>query len=341
MSPRGGDFQTGGVLVITASLRKIALALITVAALGGLRAAFAQIGPDVIYGDDDRLDLYQVKNQRLRELADSTVGLFQAGNVSMSGSQATLTTASYAEEYDLCKEEPFFEQRTGAFCSGSLVGPDLLMTAGHCVTSESACKGTKFVFGFAVKEKGVLPEKVPGSEVYGCGKLIGRLQENSGADWALIKLDRQVANHKPLDINRNGVIENGTPLFVIGHPAGLPTKVAGGAKVRDASPNGHFVANLDTYGGNSGSAVFNAKSGLIEGILVRGEQDYEYKNGCKVSKVCKDDGCRGEDVTKISALSGQIPGASSNRRGRARVADLKTLGELLDMAKADELPQAP
>lgn len=315
--------------------------MITVASLGGLRAAFAQVSPDVIYGDDDRLDVYQVKNPRLKELADSTVGLFQGGNVDMSGSKATLTTASYAQEYNLCKEEPFYEQRTGAFCSGSLIGPDLLMTAGHCVTSDSACKGTKFVFGFAVKEKGVLPESVPSSEVYGCAKLIGRLQENSGADYALVRLDRKVGNHKPLDINRGGAIENGAPLFVIGHPAGLPTKVAGGAKVRDASPNGYFVANLDTYGGNSGSAVFNAKSGLIEGILVRGEQDYEYKNGCQVSHVCKADGCRGEDVTKISSLSDKIPASSSNGRGRVRVAELKTLGELLDMAKAEELSTAP
>lgn len=36
-------------------------------------------------------------------------------------------------------------------------------------------------------------------------------------------------------------------------PAGLPTKIAGGATMRDASPNGYYVANLDTYGGNSGS----------------------------------------------------------------------------------------
>ncbi len=105
--------------------------------------------------------------------------------------------------------------------------------------------------------------------------------------------------------------------MVIGHPAGLPTKVSGGAKVRDAGPTGHFVANLDTYGGNSGSAVFNAKTGLIEGILVRGEIDYTWRGGCKVSNTCADDGCRGEDVTKISALSGNIPAPSAAPAGIA------------------------
>ncbi|MBI4679106.1 MAG: trypsin-like peptidase domain-containing protein [Elusimicrobia bacterium] len=223
-------------------------------------------------------------NPRLLEFADSTAALFFGSAVRIDGPKALLSTESYAEEMSLCPEEPFYDQRTGAFCSGSLVGPDLLMTAGHCVKTETSCKSAKFVFGFAVREKGVNPESVPAGEVYGCGKLLGREQVGAGADWALIKLDRPVLDHKPLALNRSGKIENGAPLFVIGHPAGLPTKIAGGAKVRDASPNGYFVANLDTYGGNSGSAVFNAGTGLVEGILVRGE-----------------------DVTKVSALSSSIP----------------------------------
>jgi len=73
--------------------------------------------------------------------------------------------------------------------------------------------------------------------------------------------------------------------------------------VRDASPTGYFVANLDTYGGNSGSAVFNAKTGVIVGILVRGENDYIYQGDCRVSNVCQATGCRGEDVTKLSAVT--------------------------------------
>ncbi|WP_420540401.1 S46 family peptidase (plasmid) [Paenibacillus polymyxa] len=44
-----------------------------------------------------------------------------------------------------------------------------------------------------------------------------------------------------------------------------------GAAVRDNPPNAFFVANLDTYGGNSGSPVFNSDTHEVEGILVRGE----------------------------------------------------------------------
>ena len=36
----------------------------------------------------------------------------------------------------------------------------------------------------------------------------------------------------------------------------------------------YFTANLDTYRGNSGSPVFNAITHKVEGVLVRGEQDF-------------------------------------------------------------------
>ncbi|MFI5348359.1 MAG: trypsin-like serine peptidase [Elusimicrobiota bacterium] len=288
------------------------LALIAVLA----SPAAAQFRTKVIYGSDTRIDLYQATDSRLLSLADSTVALFKAENVSSDGK---LTTNSYANQYGLCKEEPFYEQETGAFCSGSLVAPDVIMTAGHCVPSAEECAGIKFVFGFAVKTKGVLPKSVPETEVYGCKELIGREQIGTGADWALVRLDRKVANHAPLKLNLSGTIANKAEVMVIGHPAGLPTKIAGGAHVRDNSKDGFFVANLDTYGGNSGSAVFNSETGLVEGILVRGETDYVEKGDCHVSNVCPADGCRGEDVTKISSVADKIPAAEH----KARVAELQ------------------
>jgi len=288
----------------------IASALLAVLAPGIFTSFLAAepTGSTVIYGTDDRLDLYQVKSPELQKLADSTVGLFRAGDVAIAAGVAALKTDSYSESYKLCPEEPFSNQVTGAFCSGSLVAPDVIMTAGHCVKDASGCQNTRFVFGFGVKSEGIMPASVPEAEVYSCASLIGREQENAGADWALIKLDRPVLNHAPLKYNTANTLKNGDALLVIGHPAGLPTKVAGGAAVRDASPNGYFVANLDTYGGNSGSAVFNARTGLIEGILVRGENDYVWKGSCRVSNVCPDTGCRGEDITKLSSVMSYFTG---------------------------------
>ncbi|MDE2292826.1 MAG: trypsin-like peptidase domain-containing protein [Elusimicrobia bacterium] len=304
--------------VVSMNVRRalpLGLALLAPALLTS-RPALAQQSqekkPGVIYGNDDRQDLWQVTDPNLKRLAASTLGLFEGASVSMSpdGKTAKLSLGSYAQQYDLCPDERFHDQMTGAFCSASLVAPDVVMSAGHCVTSEDNCKTIKFVFGFDVdKQGGASPDAVPASDVYSCAHLIGRQQDNQGADWSLVKLDRPVTDRAVLRINRDGPPAKGTGLVLIGHPAGLPTKVAAGAVVRDPSPNGYFVANTDSYGGNSGSPVFNAATGLIEGVLVRGEQDYEYDSArqCYKSKVCASDGCRGEDVTVAKFPAASIP----------------------------------
>lgn len=255
----------------------------------------------VIYGEDDRRDWYEA-NSAFLPLADATVALFSSSDVSMGSHSATLRTSNPG----WCSDEPFQNQGTGAFCSGFLVGPDLVVTAGHCIRSQSSCNGIKFVFGFALKSRNHDFRTVPSSDVYGCSQLIASKVENTGTDYAVVKLDRPVTNHTPLNIRRSGEITRGTNLVVIGHPAGLPSKVADGAQVRSVSSS-YFVANLDTYGGNSGSAVFNTQTGTVEGILVRGDNDFVYRNGCTRSNVCSNNGCRGEDVTKITEVLSYVP----------------------------------
>lgn len=297
--------------------------------------SIAQLNDKVIYGADDRLDLYQTKDTRLLALADSTVGLFAAAQVAEWQSRASLHTQPYGQTMQLCHDEPFYDQESGPYCSGALIAPDVVMTAGHCVLDEADCHRIKYVFGFAIKKKGELPYEVPTKDVYGCKQLLGREQTDKGVDWALIKLDRVVKGHAPLKLNRTGVINDKTPLVVIGHPVGLPTKIAGGASVRNASFEGYFTANLDTYGGNSGSPVFNAKTGLVEGILTRGDNDYVKRGSCLVSNVCTDDGCRGEDVTKIAVVVAKLPVAVH----RAREAELKpTISSSLDAVSSAPQP---
>ncbi len=269
-----------------------------------------ELTENVIYGQDGRQDVYQA-SEALKLLADSTVALIKNSELTQQGASTLIAGESFAQSYQLCSSEKFREQNTSAFCSGSLVSPDTIITAGHCITSQSDCVNTSFVFGFAVKSAGVLPTQVNSSEVYRCREIVSRVLENSGTDYAVIKLDRAVTNHAVLKVRRSGEASVGDPLLVIGHPVGLPTKITTGGKVRSTANDKYYVTNLDTYGGNSGSAVFNAQTLEIEGILVRGEQDFVYQGGCNVSKVCTEDSCRGEDVTRISQLRQYIPESST------------------------------
>lgn len=261
----------------------------------------ADINTRVIYGDDNRVDLYAAPDY-WKSKSDSTVALMKATNlVDLGNGKAKVGGANFGEAYGLCTAEPFREQRSAAFCSGSLVAPDIVMSAGHCLRTANDCNNVRFVFGFALKKEGSQPDEVSTSEIYGCKEIIKTEENSNGADFSLVRLNRPVTGHEPLPLRRQGAPAVGDNLVVIGHPAGIPSKVSGGAKVRTVK-DAYVVANLDTYGGNSGSAVFNLESGLIEGILVRGETDFVFKNGCRISNVCPNEGCRGEDVTRVDRV---------------------------------------
>lgn len=303
------------------SFKKVVLVLIGSMSLWSCQPESSQVSANksdpefesnLIYGVDDRLDIYEVHDSRLRALADSTVALMRSSDLQVSDSDYRIIGENYGSAYRLCSSEKFVEQDTAAFCSGFLVSEDLVVTAGHCVRDAIDCASIRFVFGFALANAGILPQSRPVSEVYNCQSIVQRELTSNGPDYALVKLDRPVTGHRPLAIRRSGSPAVGDSLLVIGHPAGLPTKVAAGAAVRSVASADYIVANLDTYGGNSGSAVFNTSTQQVEGILVRGDMDFVPQGSCYVSNVCPNDSCRGEDVTRITKLAQWIPQAPSS-----------------------------
>ena len=151
------------------------------------------------------------------------------------------------------------------------------------------------------------------SQIYFCDEVVANVESEDGADWSLVRLDREVPDHLPLRIRREEKIPDSQSVLVIGHPSGLPAKIAGGAQVRENEENTFFVANLDTYAGNSGSAVINATDFTVDGILVRGELDFVPEGNCQKSRVCPDDGCSGEDVTRATEFASLVPAVPSSR----------------------------
>ncbi|OGR68259.1 MAG: hypothetical protein A2081_06105 [Elusimicrobia bacterium GWC2_61_19] len=306
-------------------------------------------GAKSIYGNDDRLDYFEA-SPAMRQLADSVVSLWPSKQVKAENGGYKLATIGFGDALDLCPGEKFSEQPIGAFCSGTLVGEDMIMTAGHCITDEASCADARFVFGYNIDTAGgAARTTVPAKDVYTCKRIVKRdldkqasgiigtgiaiigalLNKQAGPDFALIQLDRKVEGRKPLPVNRGGV-NNGDRIFVIGHPVGLPVKVAGGASVRNNSFKAYFLTDLDTFGGNSGSAVFNASTNKIEGILVRGGTDFVAgPAGCKVQLRSGQNEGKGEAVTKISVLEKYIP-----EIGATRTAGLKSIGLTVDEVPA-------
>lgn len=261
----------------------------------------------VIYGTDDRLDMYQVVNMAHLASAESVVLLINADRITANNNgTSTIVTRNFGTSYNLCSTERYRTQPIAGFCSGFLVDPSLIATAAHCVDSSNLAN-VRFVFGFQMRNATTAETTISTSEIYRGIRIIGRAIGNQGTDWCVIQLDRPVLNHRYVRLRRSGKIANNSSVYVIGHPCGLPKKWAGGATVRDNNPARYFVANLDTYGGNSGSPVFNASNHNVEGILVRGETDFVLNGSCRVTNVIPANGGNGEDCTRVSEFVTLVP----------------------------------
>lgn len=232
-----------------------------------------------------------------------------------------------------CEGERFVDQPNPSMCSGFLIAPDLVVTAGHCVDLPNFCEEYKWVFGFQVnpetKKAGVDMKE---EDIYSCSKVVSNsLSMPLSLDYAVIKLDRKVNNRRPIEIRTSGTVADKIGLLVIGSPSGLPLKVASGANVRNNTHPMFFNANLDTFQGNSGSGVFNATTGVVEGILVRGEEDFVANRlkMCIEANKCADNSCRGEDVTRMTAIPEVAVKEALDRA--AQSGDMVTLERLLKL----------
>jgi Trypsin-like peptidase domain len=208
--------------------------------------------------------------------------------------------------------EPFWDQPRPGFCTGFKIGPDLVATAGHCVRpdaetgpGEVGCGNLRLVFGFRkARSQASADREIPAANVYRCvSVLAGHLDTE---DWRIIRVDR-IIDAPHVTVRLEGRPPLGERLTVVGHPTGLPVTISDGATVQRHRST-FFSADLDTYQGNSGSPVFNTnrlRSGelFVEGILVRGENDFVQETPCLISRRCPlFSSCRGEDVTYSALL---------------------------------------
>lgn len=282
----------------------------------------------VVYGEDNRKDLYESMNPLYKILANSTAGMVSntALKKDSNGNFSVPRQTSLEDGMNLCPSEKFSQQPLLANCSGFLVGDDILVSAGHCFKghAEGSCQTHSWVFGLEMESSNNINlDSISKDNVYRCKKVIKAVLNNN-EDFAVIQLDRKVVNRNPLKYRTQGKVSNSSELVVIGHPTMMPLKVSDGGTVLANSNPYQFTTSLDTFQGNSGSAVFDSRTGKLEGILVSGKTDYipsDDKNpeSCIVVNTCDQDGSNcmgkdrgsiqvpGENVTRITTLTQYIP----------------------------------
>ncbi|MEE2744295.1 MAG: serine protease [Bdellovibrionota bacterium] len=257
----------------------------------------------VIYGKDNRRDLFELNNSRWIHNSRGIAALVLKRKIKNIPGYPGIVELKTEVMDDLCEDEKFYGQGQLASCSGFLVGKNLLVTAGHCIKSLKECKKNRWVFGFDLGQEDKDYTKISKKNIYECVEIIDYSLDDS-TDFSLLRLNRDVFEREPLAIREVGKVKIGEALYLGGHPSGLPLKMSGHAWVRKNSNENYFSANLDSFEGNSGGPVFNSNDHFVEGILVRGEDDYIWddKRDCFKVKKCLDWSCSGEEVTRISAI---------------------------------------
>jgi V8-like Glu-specific endopeptidase len=287
-----------------------------------------------IYGEDNRMDLCNLSvtdpdQRQILKIADSVVALVEASAILDNNDRSdpadpntgtsSLAFQTYKARFGLCDGERFSQQPSVAYCSGALISHDLILTAGHCIGNDAFhASSARFVFGYRMRDQTNAVLRIPNRDIYSVKEIIGRA-ETSTTDWAVVRLARPVIDHQPLPVARfdsgatnslTGRVQDNTSVFAVGYPCGLPAKYCPSAKVRDNSASAYFIADLDTYGGNSGSPVFANINGHYEivGVLVRGLTDFDFAPGraCRISLRYREDQA-GEACTRTTEFAKVIP----------------------------------
>jgi hypothetical protein len=235
---------------------------------------------------DDLMDWYEITDGQTHRSADCTAAICMKGSlVDENDGFPILRVKNYGETFNLCDIEPFSHQPVAAgwLCSGFLVKDDVIATTAHNV-NERNVTDLRILFGYKMVDSVTPVTRFANENIYRGVKVIRRAHNpaGNGHGWALVKLDRKVVGQTAARLS-TGEISCDQPVYVIGHPLGLPIKYAAGASVVDVGET-YFMANLNIYAGNSGAPVFDLHTHEVIGMVVKGEKrDFRWTGNCWIS----------------------------------------------------------
>jgi hypothetical protein len=301
----------------------------------------------IVFGQDDRREVYS--SPYVNSFVSPSIALM-ASPVFLKdhkdGYEMDFNSISDSYEEALCKEEKFYNQPTASVnCTGFLVAPDLIMTAGHCMTAVNTevknsvtphCGDFLWIFDYKYDSLGVIKKVFPFQNVAKCKEVVYAKFDfikrkavdkalGYGDDIALVRLDRSVG--RPF-LTFNSKINMGDSVYTVGYPTGLPQKITTNGIIKSVDHDNFFTTNLDILSGNSGSPVFNKKNQVL-GVVVRAfpSDDYTYSNKreCSVVYKCTEDikGCVVSQEDQLEVQYSHIQKASND------VLSLITQGQFL------------
>ncbi|MFZ5895695.1 MAG: trypsin-like serine peptidase [Myxococcota bacterium] len=246
------------------------------------------IATSIVNGNDDRVEFFDAPagSPERAIVKQASVALMSRENAErlLQGRIEELPTWSTLDA--LCEGEPFAEQASAAFCSGTLLDDDLVLTSNHCFRTQPFGSWV-VVFDYFYEASGVLG--VQAEDIYEAESVVVAEERDpesgEGADYAWIRLGTPVeASRRPAPVFRRGAqkLAVNQPLVSASAGGGVPIKLDLGASIRElrAPDYDYFVADTDTSRGSSGAGAFTRELEFV-GVLVRGGADFvETSEGC-------------------------------------------------------------
>lgn len=261
----------------------------------------------LIFGSNDIRDVYVPGDKNLTALARrTTVSMIANGRIDATDPDHVQILANSMrqtrykvdlaqdETAGLCPGEPFYDESVAAACSASLIGEDLVLLAGHCVDKPDACANYGYVFGF-YRDSATQIHNITSDDVFTCKEIV--VQKNDGVlDYAVVRLDRAAGKRfvTPPVRTQPSALTVGTSVGMSGNPLAVTTKVVDrGLVLNNGAPElAVWRTNVDGYGGNSGSGVYDTTGYALSGILARGDGrhfDWDANKTCVTGRVCTED----------------------------------------------------
>lgn len=257
---------------------------------------------------DKRLEFFDITDNRVRSNAHAVAVVCKRVDLHPHSSDySQLKVKNYGQTFNLHESELFYNQPVGAgpMCTGVLVGEDVIATAAHFANEKNVID-LRFVFYFVMLDPTSPIEKIPHDNIYKGVEILERVHNPEG-DWTLVKLDRKVTGRGSAELSQRNIFPE-QPVYVIGHPCGLPLKYAPGAQVSKATGT-YFWADLDVYSSSSGSPLFCAETHELIGIVSRGKaMDFRWtENGWLTMRYPKTDpDYKGSQCSRVSQFTRHI-----------------------------------
>jgi V8-like Glu-specific endopeptidase len=255
-----------------------------------------------IYGKDDREFISKMSAPKFKTISSSVALIISKESIEKSWFGQQIQADSLKNVVGLCTDEKHANLPSLNNCTGFLIGEDLLLSAGHCFIDESDCKNKVIVFDVTKEKVNKQGYRVNKSSVFACREILMN-SSSTQLDFSLIKLDRKTENRNILKLDHTELKSTESHYaYMVGHPLGLPLMKTSAELLTSSEFDIVYKTSLDSFIGNSGSPVIHAETQKVIGLLVNGNEDFEWDEEYKCQRYKKYETIGNEGVLSIQKI---------------------------------------